>query len=74
MRNFPGTFAQVIEVPNLFKGVNEIDIRSTWFGNSVAIVPSRLKNEHTIYVFLLGALILFTGLGIIIVKRMMLSK
>ena len=32
LRNVPGTFAQIIEVPNLFKGVNVIDIRIKWFG------------------------------------------
>ena len=28
LRNVPGTFAQIIEVSNLFKGVNVIDIRT----------------------------------------------
>ena len=46
LRNFPGAFAQIIEVPNLFKGVNEIDIRSKWFGNFRRFELTRVNFSH----------------------------
>ena len=46
LRNFPGAFAQIIEVPNLFKGVNEIDIRSKWFGNFRRFELTRVNLSH----------------------------
>ena len=43
--NVPGTFAQIIEAPNLFKGVNVNDIHTKWFGNfrRFEFVPQQLK-------------------------------
>ena len=46
LRNVPGTFAQIIEVPNLFKGVNEINIRSKWFGNFRRFELTRVNLSH----------------------------
>ena len=43
LRNVPGTFAQIIEVPNLFQGVNLIDIRTKYFGNFRRFEVSRVN-------------------------------
>ena len=45
-RNVPGTFAQIIEVPNLFKGVKLIDIRTKYFGNFRRLEVSRVNLSH----------------------------
>ena len=44
--NVPGTFAQTIEVPNLFQGVNLIDIRTKHFGNFHRFEVSRVNLSH----------------------------
>ena len=47
LRNVPGTFAQIIEVPNLFKcAVNVIDIRTKWSGNLRRFELSRDNMSH----------------------------
>ena len=46
LRNVPGTFAQIVEVPNLFKGVDVIDIRTKWFGNFRRFELSRVSLAH----------------------------
>ena len=46
LRNVPGTFAQIIEVPNLFQGVNLIDIRTKYFGNFRRFEVSRVNSSH----------------------------
>ena len=46
LRNVPGTFAQIIELPNLFKGVNLIDIRTKYFGNFRRFEVSRVNLSH----------------------------
>ena len=38
--------AQIIEVPNLFKGVNVVDIRTKWFGNFRRFELSRVNLPH----------------------------
>ena len=46
LRNVPGTLAQTIEVPNFFKGVNLIDIRTKYFGNFRRFEVSRVNLSH----------------------------
>ena len=46
LRNVPVAFAQIIGVPNLFKGVNVIDICTKWFGNFRRIELSRVNLSH----------------------------
>ena len=46
LRNVPNTFAQTIEVPNLFNGVNLIDIRNEYFGNFRRFEVSRVNLSH----------------------------
>ena len=46
LRNVPGTFAQIVEVPNLFKGVDGIDIRTKRFGNFRRFELSRVNLPH----------------------------
>ena len=47
LRIVPGTLAQIIEpVPNLFKGVNVIDIRTNCFGNFRRYELSRVNLNH----------------------------
>ena len=46
LRNLPGLFAQIIEVPNLFKCVNLIDIRTKYFGNFRRFEVSRVNLSH----------------------------
>ena len=46
LKNLPGTFAQINEVSNLFKGVNVIDIRTQWLGNFRKFELSRVNLPH----------------------------
>ena len=46
LKNVPGTFAQIIEVPNLFKSVNVIDIRTKWSGYFRRLERSRGNLSH----------------------------
>ena len=46
LRIVPGTLAQIIEVSNLYKGVNVIDIRTNWFGNFRRFELSRVNLYH----------------------------
>ena len=46
LRIVPGTLAQIIEVSNLFKSVNVIDIRTNWFGNFRRFELSRVNLSH----------------------------
>ena len=43
LRNVPGTFAQIIEVPNLFQGVNLVDIHTKYFRNFRRFEVSRVN-------------------------------
>ena len=45
-RNVPGTFAQILEVPNLFKGVNLIDTSTEYFENFRRFEASRVNLPH----------------------------
>ena len=46
MRNVPGTFAQIIDAPNLLEGVNVIAIRTKRFGNFRKFEVSRVSLAH----------------------------
>ena len=46
LRNVPGTFSQIIEVPKLFKGVNLIYIRTKYFGDFPWLEVSRVNLSH----------------------------
>ena len=46
LRIVPGTLAQIIEVPSLFKGANLIDIRTKYFGNFRRFEVLRVNLSH----------------------------